>query len=422
MGVTRANSYEEIAPLIKLSRAGKLFEVQAWIKTGKPVNSPTGQHSSRKRPVQWAIDLGFHSLVEVLLKAGTELDEGDRYSALHHALREKRLDLVQLLMDHGADVKSVDMRDVFETYDPELMEFFIEQGADCETGNPLALAFCHRIRPALRIFKQYKDRFRSFQEQANIALRYHCREGSQKWISLMLWAGADPCAAGSSRPDQSTDADLDVSALECAALYGHIEVFQMRQIRLDPKQERAFELIRAACFGQSSELLRQLVNLGYPLNDQPKGGSSLIGQLLQGMTWYWRPDSPTRQRNIDTDEAREKMKMLHLIVKHGARWIPEKPCEIRYARAGLLKMIPDYTAELVWIMTAYGGCDRRVIVELLRTPSIHQHVEAHRSRIEQLVMKLDGRITKPHSPVVFASCHRIGGKPSGPGITSKCAT
>ena len=31
-------------------------------------------------------------------------------------------------------------------------------------------------------------------EQANIALRYHCKEGNVKWIALMLWAGADPYA------------------------------------------------------------------------------------------------------------------------------------------------------------------------------------------------------------------------------------
>ena len=388
MGVTRANSYEEIKPLVELCRAGKLFEIQAWIKTGKPVNPPTRQHSSRKSPLQWAIDLGFHSLVVVLLKAGVELNEGDRYSALQHALREKRLDLLQLLMDHGADVKSVDMRDVFETYDPELMEFFIEQGADCETGNPLALAFCHRIRPALRIFKQYKDRFPSFQEQVNIALRYHCKEGNQKWISLMLWVGADPCAPGPSRSDQPPDSDLEESALEFAALYGRAEVFRMRQIRLDPKQNRAFDLVRVACYGKSSELLQRLIEMGYPLNDQANGGSSLISQLLQGMSWCWHPDTPKGKRNIDTDEAREKMKMLHLVVKHGARWIPVKPREIHYVRMELLKMIPDYTAELVWIMTAYGGCDRGVIVELLRTPSVRRHVEAHLSRIEQLVTKL----------------------------------
>jgi len=36
----RANDYEEIKPLIDLCKAGRLFDVQAWIADGKPINPP----------------------------------------------------------------------------------------------------------------------------------------------------------------------------------------------------------------------------------------------------------------------------------------------------------------------------------------------------------------------------------------------
>jgi hypothetical protein len=62
------------------------------------------------------------------------------------------------------------MASVFETWQPDIMKWFIEQGADVETDNPLAFALCNRIRTALGVFKSYKDRFPSFQEQANMAL------------------------------------------------------------------------------------------------------------------------------------------------------------------------------------------------------------------------------------------------------------
>jgi hypothetical protein len=46
------------------------------------------------------------------------------------------LDFVQLLVAHGYDPKQIDMKDVFNTWDPAMMEFFIDKGADVETGNP----------------------------------------------------------------------------------------------------------------------------------------------------------------------------------------------------------------------------------------------------------------------------------------------
>ena len=38
--IRRAETQEEIQPLIELCKAGKLFEVQEWTAAGKAVNSP----------------------------------------------------------------------------------------------------------------------------------------------------------------------------------------------------------------------------------------------------------------------------------------------------------------------------------------------------------------------------------------------
>ena len=66
-------------------------------------------------------------------------------------LESRRFDLVKLLVEHGYDPAAVDLREVFDTWDPDLMENFIDRGADAETGRPLAYALCHRIRTALRV-------------------------------------------------------------------------------------------------------------------------------------------------------------------------------------------------------------------------------------------------------------------------------
>ncbi|MBU0714218.1 MAG: ankyrin repeat domain-containing protein [Verrucomicrobia bacterium] len=382
----RAKTHEEIKPLIELCKVGKLFDVQAWIAAGKPVNPPPPpEKGARKRsPLQYAIDTGFHSLVQVLLDGEAEIEHSWRYSSLRHALESRHFEVAKLLVEYGADVKSIDMVTVFDTWQPEIMEYFIERGANVETGNPLATAFCWRIRTALKIFKQYKDRFPSFQEQANIALRHHCKEGNLKWVALMLWAGADPYSKGLDSPEADPDPDYDKNALELAAFYEHFEVFKFKKIRLDAKHEHAHGLVRMACYNETAELLNHLLELGYPVNDQKNGGSSYIELLLNYMAW----DSTRERRHLDTEKAREKMKMLHLLVRHGAKWIPEDMASLNRTRRNLLCLIPDYTVELIWIIAKYGACDQSVIESLLKTPAIRAHVTLHSDRISQLVEKL----------------------------------
>ncbi len=199
----RAKDYDDIKPLVELCKAGRLFEVQAWIAAGNPVNPPPppDKGARRKCPLQLAVEMRFHSLVQVLLEGGAMINDGS-YNALEQALSKRRLDLIELLVGNGADIKSVEMTSVFCTWDPAIMEYFIGQGADVEAGYPLAEALSWKIQTALGVFKRHKDRFPSFQKQVNMALRHHCMEGNLKWVSLLLWVGADPFAKGPTSPEE----------------------------------------------------------------------------------------------------------------------------------------------------------------------------------------------------------------------------
>lgn len=380
----RAETYDEIKPLVALCKAGRLFEVQKWIAAGKPVNlplSPDSRHR-RKSPLEVSMDCGFHSLVQVLIESAAAIEETG-YRPLEHALLKRRLDLVELLVDHGASIHSVSMESVFDTWLPEIMEYFIERGADVETGQPLAGALCSRIRTALGILKRYKNRFPGFQEQANIALRFHAKEGNLKWVSLMLWAGADPYVRGSDCDEP--DPECAVSALELAVLHEHFDIFKLKSIRLDPSHAFAHELLRKACFADKADFLNELLKKGFNPNNQKNGGSSLISSLLGDMTWSFDLDHRTPKKDLDTSRSREKLKMIHLLARHGARWIPEDKDEISHARRSLMKMSPDYTAEFIWIMSKYKACARGPIEELIRTPSIRALVSGHLTRIAELL-------------------------------------
>jgi len=383
----QAVTYEEIMPLVELCKAGKLFEVQEWISEGKPVNPPppANKKARKKSPLQIAIDAGFHSLVQLLLQGGAAIEE-PRYFPLAHALEKRRLDLVELLVNHGADIHSVTMEEVFGTWNNDIVEFFIAKGADLETGNPLAEALCSRIRTALAIFKRYQDRFPSFQGQVNIALRHHCKEGNLKWVSLMLWAGGDPHVKGPDSPGDDSDPEDYDSALELAAFHGHLDIFKLKAIRLDPNHPGAGELLSNACYNEKPVLLKMLLEKGFSPRSLEDRGSSMIQSLLSRMSWNFNPWTHIRMENdIDSYDSRDILKMIHMLVRHGARWEPREKGEVSHARRSLLKMKSDYTMEFIWIMAEYKACPYDAIDNLMKGPGMRSLVSKHTGRLKMLM-------------------------------------
>jgi hypothetical protein len=157
-----------------------------------------------------ALDTGFHSLVELLVR--NEPNQELKNRALQHALSHKRLDLIDLLVSHVAEISSVSFVEVLLLWDPTIIRYSLDRGAVFITGYPFAEAFGERIRTALRPWRgckeKYPDLAPQLQEQADRALRHFCFKEDLKWVSLLMWAGADPRSSG---PTLDEDEDLDDS-------------------------------------------------------------------------------------------------------------------------------------------------------------------------------------------------------------------
>ena len=364
---------------------------QCALEKGGPLDPPAAPNnrSRKKSPLEYAIDAGFHSLVEVLLQAGASMERDGTFCPMELALSKRRFDVVQLLVDHGFDAASVNMESVFATWDPEIMEYFIQRGADVESEMPLAWALCHRTRTALGIFKKHREQFASFQEQANVALRHHCRNGNMKWVSLLIWAGADPLAPGEAEPGRETDPDDEgLSALGFAALYGHVKVFSLKKVVLPVDHPAVRQLVGYICNGEGLPLVEKLLNKGLDPNDQENGGCSVIQSIVAGLECYRRRDyfsSHLVDYGGDSEEAREKMKTIHLLAKHGGRWKPAERYELNAARRSLLKMDPDYTVEFAWIMERFGACEKPDIEALINTAAMKRHLGKRMDRLREVL-------------------------------------
>ena len=384
MSLCRANDWDSIEAFIGFCKTGKLLEAQEWILNRNPVNPPEQPRGKTQRhtPLQIAINKGFHSLVQILMEAGALLNDST-YDALKHAVNVKRMDLVELMVEHGADPKLVDMRLVFDTYTPELIDYFIEHSADAETGNPLTVALTEKKRPAIGAFKRHRKRVPSFQEQCDIALRYFSMEGDQKWIALLLWAGADPYSVGPVFPPFDPDPNEDLCALEIAIQDGHYDLLKEHGVDFDLDSQLGLKVLEHACAYGRLGVVEECISKGFDPKLLDDRASSYLELCIDGMQYSWAVDPiwVHKRKPIDSMRSAETIEIINLLCQNGARWEPANRKTVTKARGSFLKLTPQHTVDFVKIMSKYQACSRKVLDELLSTPAIQRHLTEHTKQL-----------------------------------------
>src|SRR5262245_29493095 len=152
-------------------KLGRLFDIQNWIASGKSLCVPD---DLRTYPLKVALDTGFHSLVELLVS--NEPNQDLKNDALSHSVSLKRLDFIQLLVSNGADPSSIPFIEVLSIWEPAIIRFLLDHGADFIQDYPFAVAHGERIRTAIGPWRECREKHPEFasqlQEQADRALRH----------------------------------------------------------------------------------------------------------------------------------------------------------------------------------------------------------------------------------------------------------
>ena len=381
----------DLDDLHRLCRAGRLYEVEAWIKAGRPLQ-PKAQEGGRGRrcptALEIALETGQYSLALLLLSNGYNLDleAGSPFSV---ALKVRRWDLVDLLWTWGADPKRVDPSMLFETYNSTLFERFYAAGADLAQGHELAGALGNHtsIRPLFGFAKRHRSTDPRIQMELNIALAQHVEEENVKGVHLCLWAGADP---HSPAPHLRSTADLDAtegedaegedrfigwSAVERAVIFGKREV--LPALKLDPARDNFDELYRSA---RDAHMVDALAAIAPPGN---------VGSIVQSQCRYLDSRWPFRNHY--------PIAVLEEVFKTGARWTDSPADEIAYIRRDLLRANDRDFVEVVKLLTHDAYCAATVLREFGRTPSF-------RKRLAQV-----GLLPLSHQVRAGISPHRMPG-------------
>jgi hypothetical protein len=373
--VTKILSTTEAKELLRLCKTGRLFEIQNWIASGNSLCVPA---ELKTTPLKVALDTGFHSLVELLVRNEESQDVKNR--ALQQAVSLKRLDLIELLVSHGSEASSVPFIEVLYVWDPQIIRYFLDHGADFITGSPFAVAFREKIRTALRPWREcrenHPDLAPQLQKQADRALRHFCFEGDLKWVSLLMWAGADPRSRGPMFDYDEDDADGYTTALDAATYCDNVQI--LKRLKPDARRDDINTLLRNAAGGGRASLVEYLLELGANPNDKPNGGSSAVDDCLRGFRYeapinFYQTDFGRRAKASKYKVA-ERLKTVQLLLEQGALWRPDDKQQLTDARRGLFECEPDVTLELIEQMIKHEACAQDSVNNLLGTPAIKKHL------------------------------------------------
>ena len=371
---------EQAKHLLQLCKAGKLFEVQNWIAEGNSISVPAEVKSS---PLEVALHIGFHSLVELLARNEPSQDVKNR--ALLLAVCEKRRELIELLVTHGADIKAVPFIEVLRTWEPTIMRYFLDRGSDFVTDRPFLVAFSEKIRTALRPWRECKDKYPEFaaelQEQADRALRHFCLKEDLKWTSLLMWVGANARSNGPTLDEEDgRDEEAYINALTAASYSENVQI--LKRLRPDAKTDDLDGLLTQAARVSHSEVVRYLLGIGASVNDQPNGGSKALTECLSSgishaifryqlrSSWY---GSSSKASKYAIEEA---ITTIDVLLEWGARWLPEDSGELNRVRRNLFECEPEVTVEIVERLLKRSACTPATVSDLLRTPAIKKHLTA----------------------------------------------
>jgi hypothetical protein len=370
-----ARTWEELEHLHEFCRRGRIYDVEQWIVDGRPLQVAASDLPRRGRKRQTALEIGIergdHSLVLLLLANGYDPNQ-ESASPLDQALRARRWDLVDLLLDGGTRPAEVDPDAVFGTYHTALFERFCELGVDYTAGHALADALSHHTsnKPLFGFARRHRLDDPRYQKELNIALVHHTSRGNEKGVMLCLWAGADPHApapsltyhAGSSdEPEDDDEEEYGVSAVWQACCSGHPEV--LARFRPDPQLDDFDGLYRSA---RNPATLKVLLDI-----EPPRHPGAVICSLVDDVLFKW---SLERWGSLGYGRY-ESIHALETLFEEGVRWHDAEREEAAAVRASLIKLDEQDFVHIVKLLAAQDRCAPEVLREVGRTQAFRKRMK-----------------------------------------------
>jgi ankyrin repeat protein len=357
--------------LVQLCEGGMLYEAEEWLEEGHSAKQP---ESCRHCPLLAATKAGFHSLVRMLLRYDCSPEQKQR--AFKWAASEGNFEISKLLVEAGANAGDLSPDYFPSVYQRDFFQYLIDHGLDLTREDALANLFVERrAKPLLGLYLQNKDRFPAWEDQAALALCEFVEKEDLKWISLMIWAGADPLKKVHEFCECPDDCEEDAgrSAVEIAVSSRNPRVFAMLKVHLDPVL--ATTLLHESYVVPPVETLTALLAAGADLNYFPPEKGTVLHRILNsfGFDGYFQ---------FSRGRARQSVETIALLIREGAKWRPPSAARsIADLRRSLYHQDSEAVVEVIRLLHAGNTCPIEQLVELARTPKMKGWIEKHDSKL-----------------------------------------
>jgi len=355
-----------LAPLHQLCRSGRLYDVERWIQHDRPLQLAAGITVKGRRltsALEVALEDGNQALVLLLLCNGYDPNLEPR-CPLDLALRSRRWDLLDLLLEWGADPLRVSLYNLFDSYNSELWARFQALGVDLCAGHELASTLAHHTsnKPLFGFARRQREQNPRMQAQLNMALLHHVRERNVKGVQLCLWAGADPHAPAldlrdpvpHEHEDGEADPDrwLGLTSVYAACHEGEIQILE--RLGPDPSRDDFDELYETA---SNSSVVRVLARFAPPRN---------MGQIIGRQLFWMQGGLWSTPRSVD---------VLQALFDAGGRWATAASSEVNYIRRSLLKTPKHTFIDVMKVLASHDYCAPEVLQALGRTPVMRERMK-----------------------------------------------
>jgi hypothetical protein len=360
----------DLKEVLQLVQAGKLFALQEWIKAGKPVR-PATSGTSDSVVLRTAVETGFHSMVEELLRAGGWSPK-DLTDALALAREIRQFDIAALLAGKGAQPRQATFRTSCEKLDLFMMEHLLRAGADPNKENVFAdVLNSIKARPLLRFFRQFRGEFPELEDQAALALTEAVKNRQVRWTALLRWAGADPFRPVPNDLSESfpVDPENHTTAVVEAAWCGNPDILKV--LHLKPTPVQAVQMLGQVSYADNFKLFQTLLD-SIPkdlINDSSRGSSSALERLVR----RW-PHSDIYSNKLDGKGDVECLQCVERLLDLGARWNPPED-ELGQIRRAFLKHQPRYLAQLLRLLLyTPNAANLDGLLEASRSPKLADNI------------------------------------------------
>lgn len=359
--------------LVELCDQGMLYEAADWLAAGHSAARPA---EAKHCPLRIACGKDFHSLVKLLLRY--DCNEEQKLHGLAEASEAGSLEICKLLVEAGAPVARLDYWHLDRVVNRPLIEYLLDHGLDLTRKDGLAkmLTYC-RIKPLLGLFLQHRHRFPGWEKQAAKALCEFVRKRDLKWISLMVWAKADPLLNVSPLVDDTDDEndgweendDWKENAVEIALNCCDPEIFSMLKLKLTPAQ--ATEALHAICSVTDQTVLETLLGAGADPNALDPEQASLLHRILSSFGWHC-------YGLYSRHDPRKDVELIAWLIREGAKWIPpENERSPDSLRRNFYRGEPKLVVEVIRLLDAGNVCEKNLLRKLVDKPKMRAWVTHH---------------------------------------------